>query len=88
LLDQQLQHTSLRQSIAVTGPANQLDQLEPQEIRAFVEVLAADMDEPGKEITRPVQYVLPPGFSLAGGSGVHTVAFKLTPRATAEPASP
>ena len=83
-----VQGTSLRQSIAVTGPANQLDQLEPQEIRAFVEVLAADMDEPGKEITRPVQYVLPPGFSLAGGSGVHTVAFKLTPRATAEPASP
>lgn len=72
--------TSLRQSIKVTGPANQLDQLEPQEIRAFVEVLAADMDEPGKEITRSVQYFLPPGFSLAGGSGSHTVTFKLLPR--------
>jgi hypothetical protein len=81
--------TSLRQNIEVTGPAGQLDRLEPQEIRAFVEVLAADMDEPGKDITRPVQYFLPPGFSLAAGSAPHTVTFQLTPRPTAaEPPAP
>ncbi|MBN2563027.1 MAG: hypothetical protein JXQ75_19050 [Phycisphaerae bacterium] len=79
--------TNLRRTIEVTGPKNLLDQLDPHEIRAFVDVMAADMDdEPGKKIARTVQYVLPPGFTLASNSPPNQVVFRLVPRPAAAPA--
>jgi hypothetical protein len=72
-----------RQSIEVTGPSEALERLDPRDIRGFVDVMAADMNEPGKEITRPVRYVLPPGFALAADSPTHEITFKLVPRAPA-----
>lgn len=79
--------SNLRQSIELTGPAKLLEELDPREIRAFVDVMAADMDEPGKPITRPVQYILPPGVSLAADSPPQNIVFRLVPRSApaAEP---
>lgn len=76
---------SLRRDIDVTGPKGQVEQLQPQKIRGFVDVLVAD--EPGREIVRAVQYVLPEGFSLAANSRPHEVAFllELRPSAAALP---
>ncbi len=75
--------TNFRPSIEVTGPSESLALLDPRDIRGFVEVMAADMDEPGKEIIRPVRYVLPPGFALAADSPTHEITFQLVPRAPA-----
>ena len=75
--------TNFRPSIEVTGPSESLALLDPRDIRGFVEVMAADMNEPGKEIIRPVRYVLPPGFALAADSPTHEITFKLVPRASA-----
>lgn len=78
---------SMRQSIEVTGQRNLLDRLDPRDIRAFVEVLVADMDEPSKPITRPVQFILPSGFSLATAAPPSEVTFKLVPRPVTTPTS-
>jgi hypothetical protein len=77
--------TQFRQSIEVTGPKKHLDQLDPRDIRAFVDVMAADAEEPGKEIKRPVHYVLPKGFTLAPDSPRHEIVFRLLPRSPAAP---
>ena len=77
--------TSMRQNIELTGPSNLLDRLDPRDIRAFVEVLVADMDEPNKVITRPVQFILPPGFTVAGGAPPRELSFKLVPHPAATP---
>ena len=77
--------TNLRQNIEVTGPSSLLDRLDPREIRAFVEVLVADMDEPGKVITRQVRYTLPPGFTLAATAAPREIQFKLVPHPTVGP---
>lgn len=59
--------SNFRPDIDVSGPKDQIDQLDPREIRAFVDVFAADAEKPGQTIRRQVQFVLPPGFSLSPG---------------------
>lgn len=70
---------NLRRDIEVTGPKGQVEQLPLQKIRGFVEVMAGD--EPNKEITRAVRYILPEGFTLASDSAQHEITFTLVPRA-------
>lgn len=55
----------LRTSIDVNGPETRIDQLNAADIRAWVEVFAGDVDDPGpgKEIKRKVEFNFPPGFS-------------------------
>lgn len=77
--------TQFRRSIEVTGRKDLLEQLDPRDIRAFVDVMAADMDEPGRQITRSVQYILPPGFTRASQAPAHEVVFKLIPLPGAPP---
>ncbi|MEK6643820.1 MAG: hypothetical protein AABZ08_07915 [Planctomycetota bacterium] len=74
--------TNLRPDIDVTGPKDLIDQLDPRDIRAFVDVLAADTETPSAQIRRPVQFVLPPSFALATGNPPYEIAFTLEPRAT------
>jgi methyl coenzyme M reductase subunit D len=71
---------NLRRDIEVTGPRGQVEQLSVQKIRGFVEVMAAD--EPNKDITRAIRFVLPEGFSLASDPSQHEITFVLVPRAT------
>ena len=73
---------NMRPDVDVTGPKELLDQLDPRDIRAFVDVMAADTEKPHTVIRRIVQFVLPPGFALAAGSPPYEVAFQLEPRAT------
>jgi hypothetical protein len=73
---------NLRPDIDVTGPKETVDQLDPREIRAFVDILAADTEKPHTFIRRAVQFVLPPGYSLTAGSPPYEVSFQLEPRAT------
>lgn len=77
--------TIFRRTIEVTGRKDLLEKLEPRDILALVDVLAADMDEPGKEISRPVRYVLPCGFTLAPGFPIHTLTFRLVRRTASAP---
>ncbi len=77
---------SFRVHIDVTGPKERLAQLDPRRIRAFVDVLAGDVDNPGpnKEITRDVRFILPSEFSdcsIAPDAPSHQVRFRLEPRA-------
>jgi hypothetical protein len=71
---------NLRRDIEVTGPKGQVEQMPLQKIRGFVEVMAAD--EPNKEITRAVRFILPEGFTLASDPAQHEITFTLVPRAT------
>lgn len=71
---------NLRRDIEVTGPRGQVEQLPLHRIRGFVEVMAAD--EPSKDITRAIRFVLPEGFSLASAPSQHEITFMLVPRAT------
>ena len=76
--------SNFRPDIDVTGPRDLLDQLDPREIRAIVDVYAADAEKPGVPIRRVVQFVLPPGFSLAPAPGTgtgtqHELVFRLEP---------
>lgn len=77
--------TNLRRTVELTGPANLLDRLDPREIRAFVQVLVADMDEPGKKITRVVEFILPPGFSLSPDVAPPSITFTLMAHPSATP---
>ncbi len=80
--------TQFRRSIEVAGPKEILDQLDPRDIRAFVDVMAADAETPNKEITRRVNYVLPAsaaGCSLDQDSPQHVIVFRLVPRPAIEP---
>jgi hypothetical protein len=74
---------SLRQDIDITGPKGQVDQLPVQKIRGFVDIMAGD--EPNKEITRAVRYVLPEGFSLASDPAQQEITFTLLPRSPGSP---
>lgn len=69
---------NFRPDIDVTGPRDLLDQLDPREIRAFVDVYAADAEKPGTPIRRQVQFMLPAGFSLAPGQSYELI-FQLEP---------
>lgn len=71
---------NLRPDIEITGPKQSIDQLDAREIRAFVDVMAADTEKPQTPVRRTVQFVLPPGFSLAAGSPPYEVIFQLEPR--------
>jgi hypothetical protein len=72
---------NLRPDIDVVGPRVAIDQLDPRDIRAFVDVLAADTEKPQTQIRRAVQFVLPQGFTLSEGSPKQEVTFTLEPRA-------
>ncbi|MFH1417513.1 MAG: hypothetical protein ABII12_04405 [Planctomycetota bacterium] len=72
---------SFRCDIELRGPRGQVEQLPLDTIRGFVDVMAAD--EPNKEITRSVQFVLPEGFSMASDPSLHEIMFTLVPRAPA-----
>jgi hypothetical protein len=80
--------TNLLQNVEITGPVNLLGRLNPRDIRAYVEVLVEDMDEPGKKITRPVQFILPPGFTLPPDAIPPSITFTLVARPTATPSGP
>ena len=74
---------NLRPDIDVVGPRTAIDQLDPRDVRAFVDVLAADTEKPGTPIRRAVQFVLPQGFTLSETSPKQEVTFTLEPRAAA-----
>ncbi len=76
--------TNFRPDIDVTGPKDAIDQLEPRDIRAFVEVLTADTEKPHAKIRRAAQFVLPKGFELSANSQPYEIAFELEPRATTD----
>ncbi len=71
--------SNFRPDIDVTGPKDLIDQLDPRDIRAFVDVLAADAEKPGTKIRRAAQFILPPGFTLAAGSQPYELVFELQP---------
>ncbi|HUN82148.1 MAG TPA: hypothetical protein VMV81_11645 [Phycisphaerae bacterium] len=75
---------NLRPDIDLSGPKDAIEQLDPREIRAFVDVYAADTEKPQTPIRRSVQFVLPPGVTLAPGSQAYDVVFQLEPRGTTE----
>ena len=72
--------TNFRPDVDVTGPKDAVDQLEPRDIRAFVEVLTADAEKPHTKIRRAAQFVLPKGFELAAGAQPYEITFELDPR--------
>ncbi|MBX3394756.1 MAG: hypothetical protein KF841_05270 [Phycisphaerae bacterium] len=79
------EQSGFRVYLDVTGPRERVSQLDPRRIRAFVDVLAGDIDNPGpnKEIVREVRFVLPPDFSdcsVAPDAPVQTIRFRLEPR--------
>ncbi|MCB9855543.1 MAG: hypothetical protein H6818_07620 [Phycisphaerales bacterium] len=74
--------------IDVRGPKDRVAQLDASKIRAFVEILAADIDsaERGDIIVRDVVFLLPPEFcdcSLLETSEPRQVRFRLVPRGVA-----
>lgn len=58
---------NFRPDIDVSGPRDQIDQLDPRTIRAFVDVFTSDAEPGGQPIRRQVQFILPPGFTLVPG---------------------
>lgn len=72
--------TNLRADIDITGPREKIDQLDPREIRGFVDVLVSDTERPGVKIRRPVTFILPPGFEKVPGPPLE-VEFTLEPLA-------
>lgn len=79
------EQSGFRVYIDVTGPRERVSQLDPRRVRAFVDVFAGDIDNPGpnKEIVREVRFVLPPDFpdcSIAPDAPVQTIRFRLEPR--------
>lgn len=75
---------NLRPDIDVTGPKDAIDQLEPRDIRAFVDILTSDTEKPRTKIRRAAQFILPKGFELASTAQPFEVVFELEPRATAD----
>jgi hypothetical protein len=80
--------TSFRAQIDVTGPRGRVDQLDPENIRGWVEVFAGDVDTPGpgKDILRDAAFVLPPEFSdcyISPTSPPVQFRFRLEPRSSA-----
>ncbi|HWL92106.1 MAG TPA: hypothetical protein VNT79_01105 [Phycisphaerae bacterium] len=76
---------NFRVYIDVTGPTDRLSQLDPRQIRAFIDVLAGDIDTfgPGKEIVREVRFILPPEFpdcTISPEAQSHQIRFRLEPR--------
>ena len=78
---------NLRVDIDVTGPRERIDQLDPREIRGFVDVLVSDTERPGDKIRRTVTFILPPGFEKVPGPP-HEVEFMLEPLADEPVATP
>ncbi|HKQ48446.1 MAG TPA: hypothetical protein VJZ71_10285 [Phycisphaerae bacterium] len=76
--------TNFRPDVDVTGPKDAIDQLDPRDIRAFVEVLTADTEKPRTKIRRAAQFVFPKGFELAAGAQPYEIAFELEPRITSD----
>jgi hypothetical protein len=73
---------NLRPDIDVTGPKELIDQLDPREIRAFVDVMAADTENPHSPIRRAVKFVPPAGYSVPAESPPYEIVFQLEPRAS------
>ncbi|MFQ5501156.1 MAG: hypothetical protein ACE5EQ_02525 [Phycisphaerae bacterium] len=76
---------SLRVNIDVTGPKDRVDLLDPSDIKGIVEVFAADRPDtaPVAEITRSIEFILPPDFpdcSLSPNSQMFEVRFRIEPR--------
>ncbi|MBK8267017.1 MAG: hypothetical protein IPK83_01400 [Planctomycetes bacterium] len=76
---------TFRVHIDVTGPKDRLPQLEARRIRAFIDVLAGDVDGlgSGKEIVRDVRFVLPADFqdcAISNESQPIQARFRLEPR--------
>jgi len=80
--------TNFRPDIEVTGPKEVVEQLDPRDILAFVEVLAADTEKPNTEIRRRVRFILPDDCTQAPGSAPYEIAFSLEPRAAPSPHGP
>jgi hypothetical protein len=78
--------TNFRPDVDVTGPKDAIDQLDPRDIRAFVEVLTADTEKPRTKIRRAAQFVFPRGFELAAGAQPHEIVFELEPRVATDTA--
>lgn len=76
--------TNFRPDIDVTGPKEGIDQLEPRDIRAFIEVLTADTEKPHTKIRRAAQFILPKGFELAAGAQPYEITFELQQRSATE----
>ncbi len=57
--------SNFRPDVSVRGPVARLGQLTPQEILAYVEVLASDAAGTTRTIRREPKVILPPGFELA-----------------------
>lgn len=81
------QETNLRADIDVTGPREKIDQLDPRDIRAFIDVLVSDTEKPGVKIRRTATFILPPGFEAVPGPP-HDVEFTLQPLADEPVATP
>lgn len=70
-----------RPDIDITGPKGQVQQFDRSEIRGLVDVTAADAEQPNKDITRTVRFIiLQPGFSIAADQRPHQITFRLVPR--------
>lgn len=63
--------------IEVTGPRSQVQQLDLRQVRAYVEIRAQDLETIDQEITRTVEFVLPPGIKPVSRSSPPTVSFTL-----------
>ncbi len=77
--------TRFRVQIDVTGPRGRVDQLDAENIRGWIDVLAGDVDTPGpgKDIIRDAVFMLPPEFSdcyISPTSPPIQFRFRLEPR--------
>lgn len=77
--------TRFRAQIDVTGPQGRVDQLDPENIRGWIEVYAGDVDNPGpgRDILRDATFVLPPEFAdcrISPTSPPVQFRFRLEPR--------
>ncbi len=71
---------NLRPDIQVRGPTSSIEQLTPQQIVVFVEVLASDVSGTVRTVRRAPRVILPPGFELA--REMQEVEFELVERST------
>lgn len=72
------QEGGFRTDVTVRGAKDDLAALNPEQIRAYVDVLTADVALAGQKITRRIIVVLPRGFELVGEPP--EVTFQLTRR--------
>lgn len=75
--------SNLRPDLDVRGPTAAVNQLQPQQILVFVDVLASDAGGSVRTIRRTPRVVLPPGLELAREP--REIEFELTERPAPEP---